>query len=77
MQGTQVWSLVREDSTYRGATKPEGHNYWVHALEPVVHRRSEPTEEPLRHKEEEEQPLATTTESLRKKQWRPSTARNK
>ena len=25
-QGTRVWSLVQEDPTYRGATKPELHN---------------------------------------------------
>ena len=28
-QRTQVWSLVREDSTCRGATKPVCHNYWA------------------------------------------------
>ena len=28
IQGTQVWSLVREDSTCPGATKPACHNYW-------------------------------------------------
>ena len=28
MQGTQVWTLVREDPTCRGATKPVRHNYW-------------------------------------------------
>ena len=27
MQGTQVQSLVREDPTLRGATKPVQHNY--------------------------------------------------
>ena len=27
MQGTQVRSLVREDPTRRGATKPVSHNY--------------------------------------------------
>ena len=27
MQGTRVRSLVREDPTYRGATKPVRHNY--------------------------------------------------
>ena len=30
-QGTWVWSLVREDPTCRGATKPASHNYWAHA----------------------------------------------
>ena len=29
MQGTQVQSLVREDPTCRGATKPANHNYWA------------------------------------------------
>ena len=27
MQGTQVRALVREDPTFRGATKPMCHNY--------------------------------------------------
>ena len=31
MQGTRVRSLVREDLTCRGATKPASHNYWAHA----------------------------------------------
>ena len=29
MQGTRVWSLVREDPTCRRATKPASHNYWA------------------------------------------------
>ena len=37
MQGTRVWSLVREDPTCRGATKPMRHNYWACALEPASH----------------------------------------
>ena len=37
MQGTQVQSLVREDPTCRGATKPMHHNYWACALEPASH----------------------------------------
>ena len=28
MYGTRVRSLVQEDPTYRGATKPISHNYW-------------------------------------------------
>ena len=31
MQGTRVLSLVWEDSTCCGATKPEGHSYWAWA----------------------------------------------
>ena len=37
MQGTQVWALVQEDPTCRGATKPVHHNCWACALEPVSH----------------------------------------
>ena len=35
MQGTEIWSLVQEDPTYHGATKPMCHNYWTCALEPT------------------------------------------
>ena len=28
LQGTRVWSLVREDAHMPGATKPVCHNYW-------------------------------------------------
>ena len=34
MQGTPVRSLVQEDSTRHGATKPVCHGYWAHAPEP-------------------------------------------
>ena len=37
MQGTQVPSLVPEDPTCRGATKPVRHNYWACAPEPTNH----------------------------------------
>ena len=37
MQGTWVWSLVREDPTCHGATKPVSHNYWAWVLEPASH----------------------------------------
>ena len=36
MQGTWVWSLVQEDSTCCGATKPLYHNYWTCTLLPVL-----------------------------------------
>ena len=35
MQGTWVWSLVREDSTCRGVAKPVCHYFWACALEPA------------------------------------------
>ena len=34
MQGTRVWSLVWEDPTCLGATRPLSHNYWACGLEP-------------------------------------------
>ena len=37
MQGTWVRSLVWEDPTCCGATKPMCHNYWAWALEPASH----------------------------------------
>ena len=37
MQGTRVWSLVQEDPTCHGATKPMHHNYWTCTLEPTSH----------------------------------------
>ena len=37
MQGTRVRSLVQEDPTCHGATKPVHHNYWACTLEPVSH----------------------------------------
>ena len=37
MQGTRVWSLVREDPTCRRATKPTRHNYWACVLQPTSH----------------------------------------
>lgn len=39
IQGTQLRSLVWEDSTRCGATKPMCHNYWARALEPVFHTK--------------------------------------
>ena len=35
MQGTWFQSLVQEDPTRHGASKPMVHNYWARALEPA------------------------------------------
>ena len=53
MQGTQVWFLVQEDSTWHGATKPMSQNHWGPlALEPVLHnKRSHLNEKPMHHNE--------------------------
>ena len=43
MQGTWVWSLLREDPTCHGATKPVRHNYWAgtpQLLKPMHSRAS-------------------------------------
>ena len=77
MQGTQVWSLVQEDSTSHGATKLMSHNYWVHMPRACAQQQAKPpllttlrslgtaTKEPL---------LTTTRESYRAKQQRHSAA---
>ena len=63
VQGTQVQSLVRQDSTCLGATKAHGPQLWKpECLEPVLHnKRSYYSEKPENHKEE--QPQLTTRES--------------
>ena len=38
MQGIQVQSLVREDFTCHGSTKPVWHNYWAQLLQVLKHR---------------------------------------
>ena len=40
IQGTWVPSLVQEDSTYRGASKPEYHNYWASNLQVMLHNKT-------------------------------------
>ena len=47
MQGTQVWSLLWEDTTWCRATKQMHHKYWSpHALGPVLHKRSHCNKKP-------------------------------
>ena len=40
--GTQVWSLVQEDSTCRGATKPVHHSYWARMLSSLALPQEKP-----------------------------------
>ena len=62
MQGTWVWSLVQEDSTCCGATKPLHHNHWACALEPTHHsKRSHHSEKPT-HLTQREAPVTATRE---------------
>ena len=52
LEGTQVQSLVREDSTCCRAAKSMHHNYGsLHTLEPMLcNRRSHNSEKPMHHK---------------------------
>ena len=65
MQGTQVWALVREDPTCRGATKPVRHNYWPCALEPVLCNKGSHCNEKPAHRNEEQPPPTAARESPR------------
>ena len=57
MQGTQIWSLVLEDPTCCGATKPVCHNFWrPHAYSPCFATRAATAVR---------SPCTTTRESLR------------
>ena len=69
MQGTQVWSLVREDSTCRGASKPQG----LELLKPALPRAYAPQlEKPLQR-----EALTSQLEKAHMQQQRPSTNKNK
>ena len=68
VQGTWVQSLVWEDSTCLGETKPVHYNYWacvlqllkLGSLEPVLHKRNQCSEKPMICNKEK--PLLTTKE---------------
>ena len=68
-QGTRVPSLVWEDPTCRGATKPMCHNYWACALEPASHNYS--TCAPRAHAPQQEKPPQWEACTL---QWRVAPA---
>ena len=73
MQGTWVWSLVWEDSTCLGATKPVSHNYWAHEpqlLKPVHPRARAPQQEKSLQREAPMPQL----HKAEPQQWRPSIA---
>ena len=83
MQGTRVRSLVQEDPTSRGATKPMCDNYWAHMpqllkpvrLEPVLrNKRSHSNEKPAHHNED---PRSPQLEKVCEHQQRPNAAQNK
>ena len=64
LQGTQVRSLVGEDSTGCRATKPMCHNYRsLSALQSVLHNKKSHCNEELMYRNEEEPPLTTAREN--------------
>ena len=82
MQGMWVWSLVWEDSTYRGAAKPVYHNYRVRALAPMKpacpRASASQQEKPPQWEACAQQWRVAPTCPPKKahaKQWRPSTAK--
>ena len=89
VRGTWIRSLVQEDPTCCGATKPVSHKYWahslasagcnywnVHALEPVpCNKRRHRNEKPVYDKRE--WPCSLQPEKARAQQWRTSAANNK
>ena len=89
MQGTWVWSLVQEDPSCRGATKPVRHNYWACALEPASHNCWSPcawspcstTREATAMRSPrtatKSSPRSLQLEKAHMQQWRPNTAKNK
>ena len=58
MQGTWVRSLVWEDSTCHGATKPMCHSYWAHALELVLPNKRGRSKEKQHTAAREQAPLS-------------------
>ena len=75
MQGTRAGSLVREDSTCHGATKPVRCHYWAYTLEPVLCNKRGHCSRPMRHRKE--QPCTMQLEKAHVQQQRPSMAKNK
>jgi len=76
MQGTGARSLVREDSTYHGATQPAHHNYWsLPTPGPLLcNKRSQRSEKPVHHNEE--LPRLLQLEEAHAQQWRPRATKN-
>ena len=76
VQGMPGPTLVREDPTCLGATKPMSRNYWSPcALEPTLHKRSHCNE-----KSEDHNSRAVPTlqpDKAHVQQWRPSAVKNK
>ena len=77
MQGAWVRSLVQEDPTCWGATKPLCHNYWARALEPHAVQQEKPAQWEAHAPQLESSPCSLQLEKTRAQQRWPSTAKNK
>ena len=66
MQGTWVWSLVLEDSTWCGTTKPVFHSYWVCALQ-----QEKPLQWETHSPQGESSHQSWKLEKAHMQQWRP------
>ena len=80
MQETRVRSLVQEDPTCRGETKPMRHNYWACALEPGncncwAHTQQPPKAKQLRASALQREKPPQWEAHVPK--WRPSAAERK
>ena len=77
MQWTQVWSLVQEDPTWYGTTKPICCYYWsLHTLEPELCNKRSHHNEKSTHCNEDYCCLLQLEKAC-VQQWRSSTAKNK
>ena len=72
MQGTWVWSLVWEDSTFHGATKPVCHDHWSRALQ-----QEKPPQWEACVLHLENSPHSPQLEKTHMRKPRPSAAKNK
>ena len=69
--GDGVWSLIGEDPTCLGTTKPVGHNYWTCACRACALQQEKPPEGDARAPEHRVAPIPATRESLLEQQGRP------
>ena len=78
MQGTQVWSLVWEDPTCCGATKPVCHSYWSLCPTACAPQQEKPSQwEDCALQAESSPPCSPQVEKAWVEQWRVSKVKNK
>ena len=77
MQGTHIWSLVRENPTCLRATKPLGHNHWSLPTENLCSARGETTTMRSPSITTKGSPWLPQLKKAFRQKWRPRTAKNK